>query len=235
MDTKAREAAEQIDRLAQLVDEEMKGPPTARELTRFKNFNGVAPHLRPGPRHALYPSMSVRELLEMKAVIVYLLVREYGMELVDIKTMLRCQDVETIEKLLAAGDQVGPASAFATEMKEAVRGAAHAVVEAAPVTVNGEKERIALMVAPAHPKLGKLKNPEIKCVRDVMVFLLIRIFKIDKANVRALLGYPVSTDVWRMQCRGERLLQLQWPNHSDTKRMLTAARAFVAMTMRTLP
>ena len=219
--------------LAQLVDEEMKRPPTARELKKFENFDGLPPHRRlqtnaAGKRIGTYPTLSVTKLFEIKSILIYALVRIYEFQIEDVKVLFRAEDTGTIEKFLAVGDQIGPASEFAAEIQESVRNTAEAVIDAAPPAVNGEKQRMAILVAPKHPKMRKLKQPELKIVRNIMVFLLVKRFSINRFDVRAILNYPTSGDIWYMWRIGERLLQLEGYPRGDRERVLAAARIFIA-------
>ncbi|MDB6024396.1 MAG: hypothetical protein JWM68_619 [Verrucomicrobiales bacterium] len=219
--------------LAQLVDEEMKRPPTARELKKFENFDGLPPHRRlltnaAGHRIATYPTLSVTKLFEIKAILIYALVRIYEFEIEDVKALFRAEDVGTVEKFLTVGDEIGPKSELAMRIQEAVRNTAEAVVDAAPAAVNDEKQRVAMLVAPKHLKMRKLKQPEIKLVKNIIVFLLMRRFDINRFDVRAILNYPTGEQIRSMWRLGERLLQLEGYPRGDRERVLAAARVFIA-------
>ncbi|MFN7141485.1 MAG: hypothetical protein ACK4UN_19325, partial [Limisphaerales bacterium] len=107
---------------------ERSRPPFPRELKRFADFDGVAPHLRPGPQMSLYPTMSVPEILGTRAIIASLLSREYGLSVAEVSEVLRCEEVSYAEKLIAVGDELSVNSAVVARMKEIVRRAAKTIV-----------------------------------------------------------------------------------------------------------
>ena len=73
-----------------------------------------------------------------------------------------------------------------------------------------------------------LSRVEMKLLRFVLVYLMLRRFEFGKANLRPLLGYPTGGALVTMLFQGERLLDLTWHKRNDRKIVVKAARAIVA-------
>ncbi len=215
------------DLLTRLVDEETSRAPTERELRRFKEFDGVAPHLRPGPHRAMYPTISVREIISTRSVLAYVLAREYGLSIPDVRRALGCEDDLQVEKLLAVGDEIAPGSAVVARMKDEVLKAAQGMIAAAgPVDA---KQRVAQLIERPPSTPAALSGVEMKLLRIVLVHLMLRKFEFGKANLRPLLGYPTGGALVLMMFQGERILNFTSYRKEDLKIVVTAARAIVAI------
>lgn len=219
--------------LDELIEYEKSRAPFPRELKRFADFNGVAPHLRPGPLMSMYPTLSVREILSTRAIIAALLAKDYGLSIAEVSKVLRCEEDDYAERLVTVGEELAIDSAVVARMKDIVRRAAKMIVtEAAPA-----EEAAAVRALLQRPKKAKKKasstrailgTAETAQVRCIIVYFLVEEFKFKRANARPLFGYPTREEIRSMECRGDRYLHRCSSTSAEGQRMLTAARAIMA-------
>ena len=200
---------------------------------KFKNFNGLPPHLRIGKTVYSYPTLTDGEITATRALIAYLLVREYGFSIADIYDILRCVDGAEAEKLLSIGDDIAVDSQILVRMKDTVFAAAKQIIAAAE-PFESKQRMLALLTPPKRKTKVKVKPPqarrstvETRTIRCVIAHILSKEFGFKLKNIVPILGYPTREDVRMMEIRGERLL-LRTPEYEDGQRMLAAAKAIVA-------
>lgn len=176
----------------------------------------------------MYPTISVREIISTRSVLAYVLAREYGLAVPDVRRALGCEDDLQAKKLLAVGDEIAPGSAVVARMKDEVLKAAQGVIATAgPVD---EQQRVAQLIERPPSSPAALSGVEMKLLRIVLVHLMLRKFEFGKANLRSLLGYPTGGALVMMMFQGERMLNLTCNRKEDRKILVKAARAIVAAT-----
>ena len=207
--------------LRELVAYERNRPPTERELKKYKDFNGVAPHLRPGPLHSMYPDLTVEEILSTRAIIAHLLCAEYGLSVADVSGVLRC-DNEYVERLLPVGAELAVDSAVVGRMKDIVKRVARMIVtmaqpqeEAAQVKrmlrqFSGKPRKAKPKVSRARSDLSTADTAQVRCF---IVHMLAQEFHFKAANIRPLFEYPTREQIRSMQCKSERFIH-RWSSIS---------------------
>ena len=215
----------------------MSRPATEREKKRWPANNGLAPHRRLGKRNSLYPTLTVAEILGTRAVITYLLVREYGLSVSETKVVLRCEDDQTIEKLLAVGDEIGPGSAVTERMKAVVLRTAQTVISNAPALEKRAREYALAQgrephQKPARPQKRPLNNGELSDARNVIIYLLSKEFDFRFNNLGPLFGYPPRERLRQVEYGARRCLE-SWPHWFSGERILRAAKMIVARQKQT--
>jgi hypothetical protein len=226
------------DLLTQLVAEETNRRPTAREKKRWPNHNGLPPHLRSGPRHSLYPTLTTTEILSTRAVIAWLLSREYGLSVEETAQVLRCEDDRTIEKLIAVGDEIAPGSAVTERMKQAVLRAAQTVVAANEP--EEQRSRIHALAQgktprpkPAAPPRGPLGSAHTGRVRTIIVYLLRKEFEFTLVNLGAIFGYLTRENIRHLEAKGCHQIERFHPGYHAGKPIFRAAEAIVGKQQET--